>query len=97
MNNTLDSMACSQGFAPSAVERLPIPQREAMSEAQRIAADTIINGPRKAIFGPFIPLLQTPTLMERIGKKFQCGHRILRNGLRSVLLRSATDHRGATQ
>ena len=68
MNNTLDSMACSQGFAPSAVERLPIPQREAMSEAQRIAADAIINGPRKAIFGPFIPLLQTPTLMERIGK-----------------------------
>ena len=68
MNNTLDSMACSQGFALSTAERLPIPQREVMSEAQRIAADAIINGPRKAIFGPFIPLLQTPVLMERIGK-----------------------------
>ena len=68
MDNMLDSMACSQGFALSTAERLPIPQREVMSEAQRIAADAIINGPRKAIFGPFIPLLQTPVLMERIGK-----------------------------
>jgi 4-carboxymuconolactone decarboxylase len=39
-----------------------------MSEAQRAAADAIIAGPRKAIFGPFVPLLQTPILMERIGK-----------------------------
>ncbi|HJV25652.1 MAG TPA: carboxymuconolactone decarboxylase family protein [Aromatoleum sp.] len=57
-----------QGFGPSTSERLPIPQRGAMSEAQRAAADAIINGPRKAIFGPFVPLLQTPALMERIGK-----------------------------
>jgi 4-carboxymuconolactone decarboxylase len=39
-----------------------------MNDAQREAADAIINGPRKAIFGPFVPLLQTPLLMERIGK-----------------------------
>jgi 4-carboxymuconolactone decarboxylase len=32
------------------------------------AADAILNGPRKAIFGPFVPLLQTPVFMERIGK-----------------------------
>jgi len=57
-----------QGFSASAAERLPIPDRSAMSEAQRNAADAIINGPRKAIFGPFVPLLQTPVLMERIGK-----------------------------
>lgn len=57
-----------QGFGESNAERLPIPERSAMTEAQRAAADAIINGPRKAIFGPFVPLLQTPALMERIGK-----------------------------
>jgi len=49
-------------------ERLPIPERALMSQAQQMAADAMINGPRKAIFGPFIPLLQTPALMERVGK-----------------------------
>ncbi|WP_332669971.1 carboxymuconolactone decarboxylase family protein [Aromatoleum sp.] len=57
-----------QGFGESNAERLPIPERSVMNEAQRAAADAIINGPRKAIFGPFVPLLQTPALMERIGK-----------------------------
>ena len=62
------TLATPQGFGPSTSERLPIPERGAMSEAQRAAADAIINGPRQAIFGPFVPLLQTPALMERIGK-----------------------------
>lgn len=57
-----------QGFGPDNQERLPIPERSTMTEAQQAAADAIINGPRKAIFGPFVPLLQTPLLMERIGK-----------------------------
>jgi 4-carboxymuconolactone decarboxylase len=60
--------ASAQGFHPTPAERLPMPPREAMTEAQRAAADAIIAGPRKAIFGPFVPLLQTPILMERIGK-----------------------------
>lgn len=57
-----------QGFGHSNPERLPVPEPSAISEAQRTAAAAIINGPRKAIFGPFVPLLQTPALMERIGK-----------------------------
>lgn len=57
-----------QGFGPDTTERIGLPPREAMSEAQRAAADAIINGPRKAVFGPFVPLLQTPALMERVGK-----------------------------
>jgi len=68
MSNSLEAMGTPQGFGLSTTERLPIPEREAMNEAQRAAADAIINGPRKAIFGPFVPLLQTPALMERIGK-----------------------------
>ena len=60
--------ATPQGYKASSIERIPIPARNTMSEAQRTAADAIIAGPRKAIFGPFIPLLQCPSLMEAIGK-----------------------------
>lgn len=56
-----------QGFGASSAERLPLPARASMNEAQQAAADAIINGPRKAIFGPFVPLLQVPALMEHIG------------------------------
>lgn len=68
MDNTIVATTTPQGFGYSKSERLPIPERNAMNDAQRIAADAIINGPRKGIFGPFIPLLMTPALMERIGK-----------------------------
>ncbi|MGK5078948.1 carboxymuconolactone decarboxylase family protein [Janthinobacterium sp. HLX7-2] len=63
-----DLIGTPQGFGRSKSERLSIPEADAMSEAQRAAADAIINGPRKALFGPFVPLLQAPVLMERIGK-----------------------------
>ena len=57
-----------QGFSVASTERLPLPARDTMTEAQRAAAAGIITGPRKAIFGPFVPLLQSPVLMEWIGK-----------------------------
>jgi len=56
-----------QGFSAAGTERLPLPARDSMNAAQQAAADAIINGPRKAIFGPFVPLLQVPELMEHIG------------------------------
>lgn len=68
MNPPNDSSATAQGFGPSTTERLPVPGFDTMTDAQRAAAQAIIDGPRKALFGPFVPLLQTPTLMERIGK-----------------------------
>ena len=68
MNTFPDLKASPQGFGLTTSERLPIPERDAMSDAQRAAADAIINGPRKALFGPFVPLLHAPVLMERIGK-----------------------------
>lgn len=71
MDETTHLIATPQGFGPSTTERLPIPERSGMSEAQRAAADAVINGPRKAVFGPFVPLLQTPALMERIGQTGQ--------------------------
>jgi 4-carboxymuconolactone decarboxylase len=35
-----------------------------MDEAQRVAAQAIIDGPRGAVYGPFVPLLRSPELMD---------------------------------
>lgn len=58
--------AVFQGFDPAAAERMPLPPLEALNPAQRAAADALIAGPRKAVFGPFVPLLRTPVLLERV-------------------------------
>ena len=39
-----------------------------MTEEQRKAADKMIDGPRKGVKGPFIPLLRSPELMDRLQK-----------------------------
>lgn len=46
-------------------ERLPLLTDAQMNEAQRKAAAELIAGPRKAVIGPFIPLLYSPELMDR--------------------------------
>jgi 4-carboxymuconolactone decarboxylase len=52
-------------------ERLgPIPDH-ALTTAQRAAAQEIIDGPRGAVYGPFVPLLRSPELMlhaQRMGE-----------------------------
>jgi 4-carboxymuconolactone decarboxylase len=48
----------------------PIPP-ENWTDAQRAAAQDIINGPRGALYGPFVPLLRSPELMghaQRVGE-----------------------------
>lgn len=49
-------------------DRMPPLAREQMDEAQRAAADELIAGPRKAVKGPFIPMLRSPLLMQRLQK-----------------------------
>ena len=61
-------MPVEQGFAPGARERLPMPQAATMNDAQRAAADALINGPRKGVYGPFLPLLRSPQLLDRVAK-----------------------------
>ena len=47
-------------------ERMPpIPMSE-MDAAQKRAAEALIAGPRKGVFGPFIPLMRSPELMDRL-------------------------------
>jgi 4-carboxymuconolactone decarboxylase len=57
-----------QGFAHEAQERLPMPHDAAMNDAQRAAAQSLLNGPRKGVYGPFLPLLRAPQLLDRIAK-----------------------------
>jgi 4-carboxymuconolactone decarboxylase len=47
-------------------DRLPPIPRERMDDAQRAADDALIAGPRKGVKGPFIPLLRSPRLMDRL-------------------------------
>jgi len=57
-----------QGYAHHAAERLPMPQESAMTPAQREAAQALIAGPRKGVYGPFLPLLRSPALLDRMAK-----------------------------
>lgn len=57
-----------QGFGDARHERLPLPARETLNDAQRAAADALIAGPRKGVKGPFVALLRSPVLMDRLAK-----------------------------
>lgn len=52
----------------SHVDRLPPLERAAMDDAQRRRADELAAGPRGGVKGPFIPLLRSPELMDRLQK-----------------------------
>jgi 4-carboxymuconolactone decarboxylase len=57
-----------QGFASGAGERLTMPPMDSLDAAQKAAAQSLIDGPRKGVYGPFLPLLRSPVLLERVGK-----------------------------
>lgn len=47
-------------------DRMPPMDPASMNDAQRKAAAELTAGPRKGVFGPFIPLLRSPDLMDRL-------------------------------
>jgi 4-carboxymuconolactone decarboxylase len=49
-------------------ECMPALVPEAMNEAQQAAAQALIDGPRGAVFGPFIALLRSPKLLNQLQK-----------------------------
>lgn len=57
-----------QGFGEPGRERLPMPDAASMNAAQREAADALIAGPRKGVYGPFLPLLRSPALLDRVAR-----------------------------
>ena len=57
-----------QGYAHPGGERLPMPAEDALTPAQREAAQALIAGPRKGVYGPFLPLLRSPVLLDRVAR-----------------------------
>ncbi|WBS02322.1 carboxymuconolactone decarboxylase family protein [Pseudoduganella sp. SL102] len=45
-------------------DRLPPIAPEHMTPEQHVAAQAVIDGPRGALYGPFVPLLRSPELMQ---------------------------------
>lgn len=60
---TLSANNCMPG-----PERMPALPLEQMDDAQKAAAQELISGPRGAVFGPFIALMRSPELMNRLQK-----------------------------
>ncbi len=46
------------------IDRLGPLGPEQMNDAQKAAAQAVIDGPRGAVYGPFVPLLRSPELMD---------------------------------
>ena len=51
---------------PMPKERIPLPDPNSMTDEQRQTAESLIRGPRKGVVGPFIPLMQSPRLLNLI-------------------------------
>src|SRR5471032_92083 len=52
-------------------DRLPPIPFEQLSAAQQVSAQAVIDGPRGALYGPFVPLIRSPELMaaaQRMGE-----------------------------
>jgi 4-carboxymuconolactone decarboxylase len=47
-------------------DRMPPMPESAMNEAQKKASAALTAGPRKGVFGPFIALMRSPELMDRV-------------------------------
>src|SRR5437764_9630463 len=69
--------ALPQGYARPGGDRLPLAPAGQLTPEQRAAAQALIDGPRKGVFGPFLPLLRSPALLDRVAKvgeflRFEC-------------------------
>jgi 4-carboxymuconolactone decarboxylase len=65
--NAAPSARSQRAFPESGLpERLGPPAT--LDAAQQAAADELINGPRRGVYGPFRPLLRTPTLLSAVAK-----------------------------
>lgn len=49
-------------------DRMPPLANASLDAAQRRVADELIAGPRKGVKGPFVPLLRSPALVDRLQK-----------------------------
>lgn len=83
-----------QGFGADAADRLPLPPMEALNDEQRRAAQGLLDGPRKGVYGPFLPLLRSPALLERVaslGEYLRFGS-VLGDQVRELCICAAARH-----
>lgn len=71
----------SQQPAPDVCSPLPFPDSDlperlgpppALDAAQQQAADELMNGPRRGVYGPFRPLLHRPALLHAVAGVGEC-------------------------
>jgi 4-carboxymuconolactone decarboxylase len=55
----------TQSNSVFAQDRMPAIALEKMTDLQKKYAEEIIKGPRGALYGPFVPLIRSPELMDR--------------------------------
>jgi 4-carboxymuconolactone decarboxylase len=67
MSNAMSSNNAAQSCMPGP-DRMPPLAAEQMDEAQKAAAAELTAGPRGGVKGPFIPMLRSPELMNRLQK-----------------------------
>ena len=64
----LPAVASAAAPADMAQDRMPPIPADKMTEEQKKAAEILLSGPRKAVDGPFVPLLRSPEFMNRLQK-----------------------------
>ena len=79
-------------------DRMPPLTDAQMNDAQKKAAAELIAGPRKGVFGPFIPLMRSPELMDRmqrVGEYLRFGSTVpakLNEFAMCIVARHVTNH-----
>ena len=68
MPHETNTLVHLQGFGATTQERLPMPATGTLNEAQKAAAKALMEGPRKGVYGPFLPLLRSPELLDRVAR-----------------------------
>jgi len=63
-----DKTDLRQGSTQPWRERMPLPPMESMTPEQKAAAQALIDGPRKGVYGPFLPLMRSPVLLDRVAR-----------------------------
>ena len=63
-----DKTDLRQGSTQPWRERMPLPPMESMTREQKAAAQALIDGPRKGVYGPFLPLMRSPVLLDRVAR-----------------------------
>lgn len=86
----MDKTPCEStpAHTPIFEERIPMPDADSMTTEQRRIVESMVRGPRKGVVGPFIPLMQSPrllNLMEPLGAELRF-HGLLDERIRELVI-----------